>query len=308
MTTSQLHTFISVCRSMSFTQAARERYISQPAVSRQMANLEDELGTPLFDRTRSTIQLTAAGRHLFQHLSPILDRLDALINQVSEMGSGEAGTLSIGLMLDQSMDRHISRALQWFRQSHNITITIHQLNLMELMSSLKSGAIDIAVGVSATDEMFAECQRFIYAQERMCFAAMREQLYRFNKPPEEAIRQFLSAHPMLVPRMDGFPREQHPALGRNLSPLFDDYEIEYDLASIAPMVSAGLAATMANESHTLTVDPSIELIPLDGLPPIGKGVFWMDDSPNPLVSQFVACLRDMEYADSNTLPPPTDAQ
>ncbi|MBR1779825.1 MAG: LysR family transcriptional regulator, partial [Oscillospiraceae bacterium] len=254
MTTAQLHTFISVCKSMSFTQAARERYISQPAVSRQMANLEDELGTPLFDRTRSTIQLTAAGRHLYQHLTPILDRLDALLNQISEMGGGEASTLSIGLMLDQSMDRHISRALQWFRQSHNISITILQLDLLELMAALKNGTIDIAVSVSATEDMFAGFQRFLYAEEAMCFAARRDQLYRFNTSTEEAMRQFLQAHPVLVPRKEAFPKEQHAALYRNQTTPFPEYEVEYDLASISPMVAAGLAATVVNESNTLAVD------------------------------------------------------
>ena len=69
MTLEQIERFLAVAEYMSFTQAARERYISQPAVSRQMANLEDELGTPLFERARSTIQLTAAGRHLFQQLA-----------------------------------------------------------------------------------------------------------------------------------------------------------------------------------------------------------------------------------------------
>ena len=70
-----------VAQSKSFTVAAKQQYISQPAVSRQMAALETELGAELFDRTRNTIQLTSAGQHLARHLFPILEHLDALLEE-----------------------------------------------------------------------------------------------------------------------------------------------------------------------------------------------------------------------------------
>ena len=296
MTIAQLRTFMIVAQSKSFTVAAKQQYISQPAVSRQMAALETELGAELFDRTRNTIQLTSAGQHLARHLFPILEHLDALLNQVNEIGEGQSGSLTFGLLVDQSMDTRISRALQWFRQSHNVTISLLRLDIMEMLSALKSGVIDIAISIESTPDMFNGCEKFIYAQESMCFAARRDLMQRVaDTRDEEMIFRVAEQVPVLLPKLDCFPRNDQEALQQNLYKLpLHCMEQEYDLASIAPMVSAGLAATAVNESHSLAMDQSIMLLPCEGLSKINKGIFWMADNSNPLVEQFYACIRDVE--------------
>ena len=57
----QIDYFIAVARNLSFTKTAEEMYVSQPAISRQISHLEEELGYPLFDRSKKTTQLTPAG-------------------------------------------------------------------------------------------------------------------------------------------------------------------------------------------------------------------------------------------------------
>ena len=64
MTIAQLEYFMAVAEKMSFSAAAKKRYITQPALSRSISALEKELGTPLFVRSSQTISLTAAGRVL----------------------------------------------------------------------------------------------------------------------------------------------------------------------------------------------------------------------------------------------------
>lgn len=296
MTIAQLRTFMIVAQSRSFTVAAKQQYISQPAVSRQMSALEDELEAVLFDRSHNTIQLTAAGQHLARHLFPILEHLEALLNQVREIGTGQGGSLIFGLLVDQSMDARISRTLQWFRQSHNVSISLLRFDLMELLAALKNGVIDIAISIESTPDLFDGCEKFIYAQEAMCFAARRDLLQQVSDHiDEDAIYRVAEQVPVLYPKLDCFPREDKGVLEGNLHNLaLNGLEQEYDLASIAPMVSAGLAATAVNESHSLAVDQSIMLLPYDGLPRINKGVFWMKSNSNPLVEQFCDCLRDVE--------------
>lgn len=295
MTTAQLRTFVIVCENMSFTQAAKQLYISQPAVSRQMASLEDELGVPLFERSHSAIQLTPAGAHLARSLGPIVEHLDVLINQVREIGDGQTGSLTIGLLLDQAIDQRMGRALQQFRQSHNISISIYRYDLLSLLANLKNGSIDMAVSVESAPNMFDGCQRYIYAQEHMCFAARRDLLLQDNDRVDETlIARFSAQHPVLTPRLDTFPPEHRAALAAHTRANgVSNAEIEYDLASIAPMVSAGLGGTIVNESHMLTTDQDIVLYPYHYLPTINKGMFWMPGVTNPLVQQFCDCLREL---------------
>lgn len=294
MTKTQLHTFISVCETRSFTQAARRQYISQPAVSRQMAALEDELGVTLFERERSTIRLTPAGEYLAHNLKPLLDRLDGLFNHVREISTGQTGSLVIGLLLDQSVDQPIARALRQLRQSHHINITILRLSVMELRSMLENGDIDIAVSVESAPNLFPGCNKYIYSVEAMCFAARRDLLMEgTNRIDEAAVRRFAAHHPVLTPRLDSFPPEQRDELaGHAHAAVVASAEVEYDLASIAPMVSAGLGGTIVNESHMLTSDQDIALFPFDALPTIDKGVFWRQSTTNPLVELFFRCLRE----------------
>lgn len=296
MTTAQLRTFVVVCESMSFTQAAKQLYISQPAVSRQIASLEDEMGVPLFERSHSAIQLTTAGAHLARHLRPIVEHLDALLNQVHEIGTGQTGSLVIGLLLDQAIDQRVSRALQWFRHSHNINITIYRYDLMTLLSNLKNGTIDLAISIESAPNMFAGCEQYIYAQESMCFAARRDLLLRgSDRIDETTIARFSEQHPVLTPKLDSFPPEHRPELATHArSNSVVNAEVEYDLASIAPMVAAGLGGTIVNESHMLAADQTIALFPFNALPPINKGLFWMQDFKNPLVPLFCDCMRDLD--------------
>lgn len=296
VTVTQLRTFLSVCQSMSFTQAAKQQYISQPAVSRQMSALEEELGAPLFERSHSAIQLTPAGQHLARHLKPIMDHLDALLNQVHEIGTGQSGTLVIGLMLDQSIDQRVSRAMQWFRQRHNITINIYRLSIMELISSLKNGTIDLAISIESIPNMFDGCEQYIYAREQMCFAARKDLLLKAgDRIDRTTVRRFADQHPVLTPKLGTFPPEHRETLANHAhEPSVAAAEVEYDLDSIAPMVAAGLGGTIVNESHILTSNSGIALFPYEDLPRINKGVFWMKDTANPLVPLFCNFLRSYD--------------
>ena len=65
MTFTQLRCFIEVARQLNFARAAETLYISQPAVSRQIHALENELGVRLFDRTRHVVALTSAGESFY---------------------------------------------------------------------------------------------------------------------------------------------------------------------------------------------------------------------------------------------------
>lgn len=295
MTVEQLNTFLSVCENMSFTKAAKQQYISQPAVSRQMAALEDALGTPLFERVHSTIQLTPAAEHLAVNLKPIMERLQALLNQVHEISLGQRGSLVIGLMLDQALDSRISHALQRFCQRHNAVISIYRYSIMELLTRLQNGSVDFAVSVESTENMFAGCERYIYVQEKMCFAARQDLLLRAggDRIDENAVIRFAQQYPILYPRLDNFPPESRPMLADKVKrDTFTSMEIGYDLDSIAPMVSAGLAATIVNESHSLAVDQGVVLYNYAPDHIINKGIFWMSDCANPLVPLFCKCLRE----------------
>lgn len=77
-----LRTFEAVARRLSFSAAADELHLTQPAVSRQIKGLEDELGTPLFVRGTRRVELSAAGASLRQAVVPLMEHLDRVVRDI----------------------------------------------------------------------------------------------------------------------------------------------------------------------------------------------------------------------------------
>jgi LysR family transcriptional regulator, glycine cleavage system transcriptional activator len=77
-----LRAFEAVARRLSFSAAAEELYLTQPAISRQIKALEDELGAPLFTRGTRKVELTGAGVQLLRGVLPLLQRLDTTVRQI----------------------------------------------------------------------------------------------------------------------------------------------------------------------------------------------------------------------------------
>jgi LysR family glycine cleavage system transcriptional activator len=77
-----LRAFEAVARRLSFSAAAEELYLTQPAISRQIKSLEDELGAPLFMRGTRKVELTGAGVQLLRGVLPLLQRLDTTVRQI----------------------------------------------------------------------------------------------------------------------------------------------------------------------------------------------------------------------------------
>jgi len=78
----QLRAFEAVARLLSFRAAADELHLTQPAISRQVKSLEDELGTALFLRGTRRVEITGAGLQLLRAVQPLLARLDATVQQI----------------------------------------------------------------------------------------------------------------------------------------------------------------------------------------------------------------------------------
>src|SRR3974390_3448495 len=88
-----LRYFVAVAEELNFTHAAARLRVAQPALSRQMKDLEDELQTPLFQRGRTGAQLTRAGRVFYQRAQSILTQAAAAANEARSAAGAMTGSL-----------------------------------------------------------------------------------------------------------------------------------------------------------------------------------------------------------------------
>lgn len=291
MNLSQLQTFCTVCECLSFTEAATKLCISQPAVSRQIAAMESEIGTSLFERTHSTIVLTPAGKYLYQQLPAMVELLTETLQETKRIGNGETGRLRVGLLEDQSLDACISKALKQLQHA-NIYLQIQRYDFRSLEPALMEGKIDVAISIRQGQHTFPDCLYRVYAKESMCYAVHADSLPEKMKTISmEKIHALDSKYPLLIPSLDSFRTAQLPEL-TELSRLSEYRGQEYDFSSISPMVAAGLAATVANESHILSLDRNVCMIPVSEITPVQKCLFWSSDNKNPVINALVDQLPE----------------
>lgn len=126
MTTDQLKNFLAVAEVLNFHKASSNMHIAQPALSRQIKNLEDEVGAELFDRTKKQITLTAAGLFFKNEVTRILKHLAQAQKKASQIHRGEAGEITIG---------HVSSAmysvLPYFLRTITTSYTHLKIGLLE---------------------------------------------------------------------------------------------------------------------------------------------------------------------------------
>lgn len=143
-----LRYFKAVATSLSFSRAAERLRIAQPALSRQIKDLEEEIGVTLLRRSTSCVQLTEAGQYLLEQTNRLLELLNNAVAKVQQIGKGATAEFNIGS--DWNIPAPIAASVRNFRKLYPKL----QVNLIELPShkhihAVRSGQIDVGFVSSA---------------------------------------------------------------------------------------------------------------------------------------------------------------
>lgn len=139
----QLRYFAAVAKHGSISVAAQAVHIAQPALTRRIHALEDELGTRLFERTPRGTKLTDAGRQLLADADQLLNDADAAKERARRAGQGEIGHLSIALPVMQNLSPPIAEVLRKYRKEMpGVGITLHHLLSDVQLAQISEGRLD----------------------------------------------------------------------------------------------------------------------------------------------------------------------
>lgn len=139
----QLRQFLKVAERKNFTRAAEDLLISQPALSRSIARLEEELGQPLFERQTRSVELTDAGRSLLSRAERILALVDDAKAEIAD--DGETGTIRVGA-IPTVAPYCLPRALQGFAAEHpRASVLVTEEVTERLLEKCRQGQVDVAL-------------------------------------------------------------------------------------------------------------------------------------------------------------------
>ena len=140
-----LQTFKTIAEEGSFVQAADKLQYAQSTITLQIQQLEEELGSELFDRQRKKIQLTRAGRTLLAHAIQVLNQVEQMQQDLQDLAEGESGHLRVGL-IEPIASAYLADVLYLFCERYpKMRLTIEVLSTITTHEKVAAGEIDLGI-------------------------------------------------------------------------------------------------------------------------------------------------------------------
>jgi len=140
--------FLAVAQEKNFTRAAEKLCIAQPPLSRQMKDLEEELGSPLFIRKARGLQLTEAGKRFYEYATQIIDLADKSAQEIQNLEKGLQGTIYVA-SVEGCAPSLVSKWIAGFHELYpNVQFNIWNGNSDDVIARVQNGLDDIGVIVA----------------------------------------------------------------------------------------------------------------------------------------------------------------
>lgn len=296
MNSTQIKCFLALSETLNFTKAAARLYLSQPALSRQIVTMEQELNTLLFIRDSKSVRLTPAGTILAGELGDINDALEDLVVRAQTVAQGYNGMLTMGVLEGQWMGEPLSKLCCAFLQRYpNIDLRLQHGSFSFLRQQLIDGRIDAAVTLEFDiREMHGVVWR-VLERDVAVFAASRS--LRIARKERAQVEDLLDETLLTISPKDS--RAGHDKLMNYLKKLGGPSQnVRYapNFSTLTLWLEAGLGVGIVNDSSALARNPTVRLLHEIPLEDASTCVVWRQNSLNPAVDLFMRMV-DEQFPD-----------
>jgi DNA-binding transcriptional LysR family regulator len=284
-----LTTFLEISKSGSFSRAGQKLYRSQPAVSAQIRQLEQEYGEKLFDRVGKTVRLTAAGEALQEYAERLLSLRNESLHAVADRASTIRGTLTVGANEATCLYVLPDVFAEYHRRYPAVQISIYRNFSRKVIEKIEDGSLD--VGIVTLPVRSRSLRTHSVFRDRLMLMVGRKSPLAKHKAV--TIRE-IAEQPLILPKM-GFTRQ---LFDRHFRPYRERLRITMELPSVGMIkrfVAAGLGVSLISESFARDEMRSgaVKLIPISDVElwrELGL-VFRRDRTLPRAASAFAAMLR-----------------
>jgi DNA-binding transcriptional LysR family regulator len=259
-----LRYFLAVGEALNFTKASAQLRVAQPALSRQVQDLEDEIGVDLLRRSPRGVTLTAEGKLFLEEVRVLLRRTDESVEKVRALARGEYGELHIGYAPSPTVEI-LPPALAAFQKAvPRVRVLLHDLSSDELIAGLQNATLELAVMVrQPVGDETAGIQFELLRTYPLCVAMTAA--HPFARLKSVSLEK-LAAEPLV-----GFRRKDYPEYNRILDRLFAPISatpriaVECDSASsLITEVEAGRGVALSSTIFKLVAGKRLLYRPLTG--------------------------------------------
>ena len=293
-----LRYFIAVAEEGSLTVAAEKRlHTAQPSLSRQMRDLEAELGCDLMTRSARGVELTAAGRVFLDHARVVLLQVEAAIEATRRAATPAKASFVLGFLTGHEFE-WLPAVMNIMRDElPNTEVVIHSLSSPDLADGLMRERIDLA---------FLRHER---NTPGIVYRLLRNEPLIVLMPADHrlAVRDAIRPEDIVGEQLVGVPADKSPALravtdaygaklGIDLTP---DHNVDNLSMAMSLVASTGGIALMPLYARNL-LPPTVISRPLDGAPPtIDLSLGYNEANTSPLLKTIVSKIGDLKFATSH---------
>lgn len=300
---SQLACFDAVAEHLNFSIASDYVHISQPALSRRIQSLENELGIRLFERNQHTVKLTSQGKEILPLAKKILNDCNAMQLHAERMKAGKVGKLDIGYI--SNLRSWVHPIIEPFRKKYpDIHITLTKMGYSSILAGLDEGTIDMAIcftrilenDVKRTNPTIMERVIGLTKHELVAPSSMEFQTDEEGRIPFEAIKGI----PLVILNHLSAPLVQQRLISLSEKHGFiPNIIMEVDSPDdVYALVESGFGATLANENSNVIGSPKMKQYSFsDENPSLPVLSMWSKYSDN---SSLKLLLRFMDENESKT--------
>jgi len=285
-----LRYFVAAAEDENISRAALKLHVSQPGISRQLHDLEDEIGFRLFERRGKTVRLTVAGKIFFSEARDILQRTADAVEK-ARAGVASRAEINVGYTPALTMEI-LPRTLRAFRGSFpGVRVTLRDVFPEEVLPLLHQRKLDIALTLLRQKLPRELDMRELARYEPCVFVGTTHPL---------AKSKFVSLNQVASEPVATYTLKDHPGFHKHLKKLFANIGRKPRIGSEHDSGSSLLAAVAAGHEVALLAScvsrmagPRLKLLKLrPALPPCSIVALWRKDTEEESVKAFIAAALD----------------
>jgi DNA-binding transcriptional LysR family regulator len=290
-----LRYFVTVAELLNFTKAAAKLRVAQPSFSRQIRDLEEELGVSLLERNSRFVRLTEAGKAFAAEARAVLQHAAAAAQTARTFANSNHGHLNLGYAPSLTVEV-LPQALQRFEKAcPRVRVTIQDLSIREMTNGLRQGRLDAALTVEPSGKQMQGLSFEKLRSYPVCVAlGATHRLVRAKVIDVAELNQ---------ERLIVYSREEYPEyhqwlkglFGRPIQRLLENAEEHDSGTSLIAAVEAGRGVAVVASVFSSVAGLRIKLRKLQpSLAPLVVGVAYHRTRLSPAARQFVGTLTDLK--------------
>ncbi len=286
-----LRYFVVVAEEQNVTRAAARLHVSQPPLSRQIRDLEEELGVELFERSAKSVRLTDAGRVFLEEARAVIQRAHDAVQTVKAVSTGTQGELHVGYAPSLTVELlpKILRAFQ--EEAPGIRVHLHDLSTEEMIHYLHNNKLHLVLMIRPSAPSLNWMQFIELRRYKVCVAAHPSHPCATNRKVSLAN---LSRERLIAYSHKDYP-EYHDmiaALFKNIAKMPRIAEEHDSSTSLIAAVEAGRGIALVPESMACLVGERLKLRPISPPPAsLVVGLATRAKGVSPIAQKFLVTAQ-----------------